>query len=402
MGEGYIIIKHQVFSEISDETVLDFLPKGGLVPKYKIFDIRKDIIEMENIHLLDSLEYRIYQKNIMESEIKPYINENPEFKIMYFGTATIPLALHLGYCFGSWKDVDIFLLHREEMNWKWQNPNEGSPLPFTESFVKEEFTGPIDVIFKVATTYLIQDSELKEVLEPPFKDIELKLETIGKDVFRSQSQLKNFAHQFSLTDSDSKLFTKCRYENHNNFHGYGCSQEDYENGDLCPRIQAGNIANDTTFIPLPAAIPDISKLEIYAPSPCCVWFYFEVEADLSKYIYIRLLVRKAGEMDFYFVKTEDPLEMGEANGGCLEGSWCLKQVDIRRSHNSVGAFWMGKTTRVPQIEMDLFGYHYVLQPETPGPHFQNVPGKYEFRLQCIDEGGNVSDEWSHQLDVTWK
>src|SRR5580698_4582666 len=108
MSQGYIIIKHQVFAEITDEEVLKYLPSTGSIPPYRIFDIRREIIEMENIHLLNNVEYRIYQKKKMEDEIKPYLIEHPDYKVLYFGTATVPLALHLGYCFGSWKEVEAF------------------------------------------------------------------------------------------------------------------------------------------------------------------------------------------------------------------------------------------------------------------------------------------------------
>lgn len=197
MAQGYVIIKHQIFTEISDETVLGFLPTGS-VPKYKIFDIKKDIISMENIHQLNNFEFRVYQKGIIENEIKPFLNANPDYKVLYFGTASIPLALHLGYCFGSWKDVDVYLLHRERMIWDWQDQNGVKELKLHSNFVKEEFTGPIDVIYKVEATYFSQDADLKEVVENPSKKIDLKLDVIGKDVFGNQEQLKHFAHQFAL------------------------------------------------------------------------------------------------------------------------------------------------------------------------------------------------------------
>jgi hypothetical protein len=196
MAQSYAIIKHQIFAEISDDTVLSFLPKNGIA-KPTIFDIKREIISMENIHQFDNFEFRIYQKNIVENELKPFLNENPDCKVLYFGAATIPLAMHLGYCFGSWKDVDVYLLHREKQTWEWQSPDP-KEIKFQANFVKEEFTGPIDVMFKIEATYLTQDDDLKEVVTNPFKKIELKLEPIGKDAFESQDQLKAFAHQFSL------------------------------------------------------------------------------------------------------------------------------------------------------------------------------------------------------------
>lgn len=197
MSDGYVIIKHQIFAEISDEEVLKFLPATGGVPKYEIFDIKREIVSMENIHKFDSQEFKIYQKNLMDKTIKPYLNDHPTYQVLYFGTATIPLALHLGFCFGSWKEVDIFLFQRETMIWDWPGKNE-SEIGFETSFVNEEFTAPIDVIFKIEATYPTQETELTESVDGSTKVIGLKVNEPGKDVFKTQQQLKDFAYKFEL------------------------------------------------------------------------------------------------------------------------------------------------------------------------------------------------------------
>lgn len=197
MAQGYIILKHQVFGEITDQEVLSLLPKVEGVPIYKIFDIKREIISMDKVHLLDNVEFRIYQKNLIDNEVRPYLNEHPGFKVLYFGKATIPLALHLGYCFGSWDDVDVYLFHREQMTWDWRNDDDKKFQPFVASFVEEKFDAPIDVIYKVEVTYLTEDDDMKQVVDTASKIISLTLGNPGKDVFRNQEQLKSFAHQFS-------------------------------------------------------------------------------------------------------------------------------------------------------------------------------------------------------------
>ena len=198
MAQGYIIIKHQIFGEITDKEVLEVLPKSSEVPVYKIFAIKREIISMEQVHQLDNLEFRIYQKNEIETEIKPYINEHPEHKVLYFGKAPIPLAMHLGYCFGSWKEVDVYLFHRETMMWEWANDTIDTSLPVASRFIEERFNAPIDVIYKVESTYFTQEEEIEEVVEGSSKIIGLSAERPGKDIFRNQQQLKSFAYQFSL------------------------------------------------------------------------------------------------------------------------------------------------------------------------------------------------------------
>jgi len=194
---GYIIIKHQVFGDIPDEDVLKQLDNSEGVPKYKIFEIKRDIISMDHIQDFDSQSFRIYQQDMMEKEIKPFIDDHPDYKVLYFGTASIPLAMHFGYCFGSWKPVEVYLLHRERMTWKWFGDST-EELPATSQWMQESFAGPIDVIYKVEATYPINDEEIREVVTTPAKTISLALDTTGKDVFRIPEQLQAFAYQFSL------------------------------------------------------------------------------------------------------------------------------------------------------------------------------------------------------------
>ncbi len=84
------------------------------------------------------------------------------------------------------------------MSWNWFGDDEVKHLPFQATFVGEQFAGPIDVIYKVEVTYSTREEELTEVVENPTKILTLKLENLGKDIFKNQSQLKSFAHQFSL------------------------------------------------------------------------------------------------------------------------------------------------------------------------------------------------------------
>lgn len=160
-------------------------------------------------------------------------------------------------------------------------------------------------------------------------------------------------------------------ENHNDFHNHA-----YNQGELCPRIQAGDRGNDTTFITPPAARPTIDTFSVtpfmlfFAPA---VWF--TVSAPQSYHVYARLLVRKKGEGSFHFVRTEDPY----GGMGTPVGDWRLMKSNANPPGEA--AFWLGKTAG--------------------GPDYRGQDGTFQFRLQVIDQGGNVSNEHSTEVDITW-
>lgn len=161
---------------------------------------------------------------------------------------------------------------------------------------------------------------------------------------------------------------KVNVENHNDFHNHA-----YNPGELCPKIQAGNDGNDTDFIVPPHTQPVIDEFFV-AFFLGCAWIFFTPLAPQSNYVYSRLTVRKTTSASFYFVVTEEPY--GPSNAPV--GPWRLMKS---RANSTEAAFWLGKTVG--------------------GPDYFGVDGTYEFRLQVVDEGGNVSDEHATEVNIVW-
>ena len=156
-------------------------------------------------------------------------------------------------------------------------------------------------------------------------------------------------------------------ENHNEFHW-----SESNPGELCPRIQAGDHGDGTTFKTSQVKPPVIE--EFYAiPSKSVIRILFRVASSLYYAVFARLIVRK-GKGPFYFVRTDDPLETGRNP----TGPWILMKVPVSRTHDTV-AHWYGKTVN--------------------GPDYRRVRGTYEFRLVVVDGGGNVSATQSARVEV---
>ncbi|MBE2199613.1 MAG: hypothetical protein IAE79_13445 [Anaerolinea sp.] len=190
-------------------------------------------------------------------------------------------------------------------------------------------------------------------------------------------------------------------ENHNDFHGYGCNPDDYKRGELCPRIQAGNIGNDSSFFMPRKRKPEISDFKVIASRFGC-WITFAVDAPYSRDIYARLLIQKEGVRDRYFLKSVSSHEQYSGSGELFEGTWCLKKIDLQTCSSRVSTIWTGATVATPETKITWPFVNQVIKPENPGPNYTGVPGTYKFMLQCIDEGGNVSDEWTCIKEIRWR
>jgi hypothetical protein len=150
--------------------------------------------------------------------------------------------------------------------------------------------------------------------------------------------------------------------NHNDFHTNG-----YDQGELCPRIQAGDQQNDTQFVKPPDTVPIVRSFMVIpgwmeSRTP---WVILLVEAPFSDRVWARLRVRQVGAQTFDFLVSEPDFY------GRYGGPWRLQAMP---PNDALGVQWLGRIAAGPQYT---------------GPGL-----RFEFRLQVIDQGGNVSVEES--------
>ena len=196
MNKGYIAIKHQLFREISNDEIIEILTKKVDQRNIHFVDIKYKIIDMEEIGDLANLEAKAYQREKYESEIRPLIEKYPDYKIAYFGSVSIPLALHLGYCVGSWKNVEVYNIDRDTNKWV-ANDAELVELPVKHKFPKDTIEISTDVLFKVEASYAIQDQEVKESIGSNYQTVALTLQELDKNAFKGFDHVIKFGAKFS-------------------------------------------------------------------------------------------------------------------------------------------------------------------------------------------------------------
>jgi hypothetical protein len=196
MNKGYIVIKHQLFREISDQEVLDILETKVGKENIHFVDIKYKIIDMEEIGDLPNLEAKAYQRQKYDNELRPLIEKYPENKIAYFGSVSIPLALHLGYCVGAWKSVEIYNIDRDTNTWVVDD-SDLSEIPQRYKFPKDTIEISTDVLYKVEASYAVQDQEVKESIGSTYQTIALSLQNFDKNAFKGLEHVVKFGAKFS-------------------------------------------------------------------------------------------------------------------------------------------------------------------------------------------------------------
>lgn len=179
----YIIIKHSVHSEISDQECVKAIPSNYKDDNPIIIEIKPAAIPLgDTIDDWDQLE--IIQRKLYLEKVKPIINENPGATIFYFGFAPIPLIIHLGSLIDNWQKVyPMFRTHdtkewRYELDQKKQVVYKIEGLPNDENLSNKDISLNIGLSFKVnadVTSPVVGDSLMKvvnlEVVNPGYENL---------------------------------------------------------------------------------------------------------------------------------------------------------------------------------------------------------------------------------------
>jgi len=170
---------------------------------------------------------------------------------------------------------------------------------------------------------------------------------------------------------------KEKLDSHEELHTYGrhcdscgADNDDWTQGELCPKTQAGGVGTDTTFEKGDVKPPEITAFHVATSSgdkPPKITF--EIVAPESQTVFVRVTVKKEGDSEFHFMIADDYWRCGMPFFGTPVGTMNLMELP-----HSQSIYWFGKTADKTSKPPDYWG----------------DDGRYEFRLEVVDQGGNVS------------
>ncbi len=192
--KGFIVIQHSILTEISDQecekAISETYGNKDTSPYFEHFKVGSvpDYISHKNMDEINWREAAARQENLVEDKLKPLLQKFPDYEVIYFGAAPIPLAIHLGYLMEDWRRVNIFLRHHKEIEgqrWYQSLDNENLPSPkLAVNGIPSDFFGTKeDVIVKVQVSYAINDDEVKKsIISDVAKTVNISLEKVQLDL----------------------------------------------------------------------------------------------------------------------------------------------------------------------------------------------------------------------------
>lgn len=142
----------------------------------------------------ESRYWELERENLIRQfnqKLLPLIGSSDVRHFSIFAIGTQPLLIELGRLMSDIPAADVYQLHREPPDWKWQDHPDGFRYNISEPSAKR----PI-VALKLSFSATIEDSRITSVIGNDVSIWSITIEKLGNDFLKSREQLRQFRECF--------------------------------------------------------------------------------------------------------------------------------------------------------------------------------------------------------------
>jgi hypothetical protein len=189
--KGLILLLHNGFTKIAIDEVLSALPKEWHSLHREIKEINySELLELQTLYDIGYEQYALEHRRNFTNEILPVLNAHPEYKVVYFGMAPIPLCIDFGHLFHNYRDIDIYQRHHVSKQW-YANLGEGqqdeNKIQLT-GLPDQQQKGISDALIRVNISHNINPDDTYEIL-PNAAEIDIQLSHVSEDAIISSKKM---------------------------------------------------------------------------------------------------------------------------------------------------------------------------------------------------------------------
>ncbi|GAB4558613.1 MAG: hypothetical protein Tsb0020_03760 [Haliangiales bacterium] len=195
---GCILVSQPYLFGASHEDMLEALPA-----EYRQLPHQPVELEMASLikKALASNDWSAAKRELTaryNADIAPLIEKHPDYRVFYFGSAPIALAMQLGYLLGTGHAIEPIPHHHEHRTWGWRADNAAAPAavaPTKLPTAKDRSPGVAAI--RVSTSHRVDDRATRaSMLETPLVEFEIALTEPSEDAFSSLAEVTAVAKEF--------------------------------------------------------------------------------------------------------------------------------------------------------------------------------------------------------------
>ncbi|WP_257450032.1 SAVED domain-containing protein [Archangium lipolyticum] len=175
---------------------------GALPESYKALprlDVELDMTELAS-HALRSRDWGEAQRaleDLFRAKLAPIREKHPDYRLVYFGSSPIPLAIYLGSLISTWQQVEVIPHHHVRRAWGWFPEPGRPPARLARVHLPEHWERSSgDAVIRVSTSHRVDRHMTERVIPQPLVEIDIALESPAEDAFTRMEQMQEVAHAF--------------------------------------------------------------------------------------------------------------------------------------------------------------------------------------------------------------
>jgi hypothetical protein len=171
---------------------------NAMIPCFYPAENRAIELSLKNSSFQDSIDAywlveRQHLKNQFFQYIKPRLASGDVQHFSVFGLAPIPLLIELGFLLSDIPKADVYQLHREPPDWKWQSRPDNFQFSITEPYSRHA-----TVAINMSLSATIDDSRISHALKQSHSIWTITIDIPNNDFLKSHDQLRKFRNCFRI------------------------------------------------------------------------------------------------------------------------------------------------------------------------------------------------------------
>ncbi|MDY7230249.1 SAVED domain-containing protein [Hyalangium rubrum] len=201
--KGLILLSQPEQLRIEPAQMVDALPETFRTLHHPVVELDLAEFAREAIQTLDWSKVQRALEEQFHQHLAPLRTKHPDYPIVYFGSAPIPLAVQLGFLIETWQQVMIIPHHHTRRLWAWvPEPGRPSTRLLPVSMPSERDRSPGEAVIRVSTSHVVDPQVTRRAVPDALLEVDITLEHPSEDAFTREEEMLEVAKAFRETLND--------------------------------------------------------------------------------------------------------------------------------------------------------------------------------------------------------
>jgi len=197
LPKGLILLSQPEQLRIEPARMIEALPEPYRALHHPVVELDMAEVAREALHTQDWSTAQRTLEERFQAEVAPLRHKHPDYLLVYFGSAPIPLAVQLGFLCETWQQLTVVPHHHTQRRWAWVSEPGRPPARVVRGAMpaeRERTAG--EMVIRVSTSHRVDPLETRKAVPDALHEVDLALEHPSEDAFSHVEEMLEVARAF--------------------------------------------------------------------------------------------------------------------------------------------------------------------------------------------------------------